>query len=323
MRHAYFCASICAKIRAAHSKVGDKVGNVPLFYSVREGGANMVRGQMEVKEMKLGPVKNWQDFVTTIMPFMAMSSAGLHRFGLGYPPYLFRGHTQEKYKLAASIFRDPGDKFRITVTKSFFKDERNIIGMVRNRLADYLNCSEWDLVAAAQHHSIPTRYLDWTSNPFVALAFAFKHVIEEIEEGRKDAGEQTPVIWVLKTNVDDFDIPKSEDSPVPEEVGAKTKIYLPNKVVGQVVAQDSYLMRQVVEKVWDGKNGKQYTVVPLDENPTFKDRLWDVEFDKKSFAEIAKQLRMLRIDENSLTHPDDWDELKAECESIRKKSSKS
>ena len=273
--------------------------------------------------MKLGPVKNWQDFVTTIMPFMAMSSAGLHRFGLEYPPYLFRGHTQEKYKLAASIFRDPDDKFKVTVTKSFFKDERNIIGMVRNRLADYLNCSEWDLVAAAQHYSIPTRYLDWTSNPFVALAFAFKHVIEEVEGRGEGAGEQTPVVWALKTNVDDFCIPKSEDSPVPEEVGAKTKIYLPNKVVGQVVAQDSYLMRQVVEKVWDGKNGKQYTVVPLDKNPTFKDRLWKIEFDRKSFAKIAKQLRKLRIDENSLTHPDEWNELKAECESIRKKSSKS
>ena len=41
MRHAYFCASICAKIRAAHSNMSDKVGTVPLFYSVREGGTNM------------------------------------------------------------------------------------------------------------------------------------------------------------------------------------------------------------------------------------------------------------------------------------------
>lgn len=196
-----------------------------------------------------------------------------------------------------------------------------IIGKVRNRLADYLNCSEWDLVAAAQHHSIPTRYLDWTSNPFVALSFAFKHLMEKGDE--RDKKKQNPVIWVLKTNVDDFSILEREGSPVPDAVGAKTKIYLPNKVVGQVVAQDSYLMRQVVEKVWPGKNRKQYMVVPLEENPTFKDRLWKIEFDKKSFAGIAKQLRMLRIDENSLTHPADWNKLKEECESIRKKSFKS
>ena len=30
---------------AAHSNMSDKVGNVPLFYSVREGGASMVRGE--------------------------------------------------------------------------------------------------------------------------------------------------------------------------------------------------------------------------------------------------------------------------------------
>ena len=29
---------------AAHSNMSDKVGNVPLFYSVREGGTNIVRG---------------------------------------------------------------------------------------------------------------------------------------------------------------------------------------------------------------------------------------------------------------------------------------
>ena len=48
VRHAYFCANICAKIRAAHSNMGDKVRNVPFFYSVREGGASKVRGDNEV-----------------------------------------------------------------------------------------------------------------------------------------------------------------------------------------------------------------------------------------------------------------------------------
>lgn len=267
--------------------------------------------------MILDPVNNWNDCVTTIMPFMAMSSAGLCRFGLEYPPYLFRGQTQVKYKLIASIFRECkfDDENVMNVGKSFFKKERNIIGMVRNRLADYLKCSEWDLVAAAQHHGIPTRYLDWTSNPFVALTFAFKHLMEaEKWEGKAD--KQSPVVWVLKTNADDFCIPESEHSPMPDEVGAKTKIYLPNKVVGQIVAQDSYLMRQVVEMKWDGDSKKQFTVVPLEENPTFKDRLWRVEFNKESFFEIARRLKILKIHENGLTHPDDWEKLKKDCKEI-------
>ena len=45
VRHAYFCASICAKIRAAHSKVGDTVGIVPLCFYARGWVANKVRGK--------------------------------------------------------------------------------------------------------------------------------------------------------------------------------------------------------------------------------------------------------------------------------------
>ena len=44
VRHAYFCASICAKIRAAHSNMSDKVVNVLLCFYARGWAANKVRG---------------------------------------------------------------------------------------------------------------------------------------------------------------------------------------------------------------------------------------------------------------------------------------
>ena len=42
-----FARAIARRSSAAHSNMSDKVGNVPLSYSVLEGGANKVRGEKE------------------------------------------------------------------------------------------------------------------------------------------------------------------------------------------------------------------------------------------------------------------------------------
>lgn len=272
---------------------------------------NSDSGTMACNPVAQYTVGSWQEFITTIMPFMARSSAGVHRFGLDFPPYLFRGQTQSSYELVASVFRLFENKGHVQFDGSFFKKERTVIGMVRNKLADYLDVSEWDLVAAAQHHEIPTRFLDWTSDPFVALTFAFR----DLDNTESNDGEKSsPVVWVLKTNVDDFSIPEKEDSPIPEIVGAKTKIYVPNKIVGRIVAQEGYLMRQVVEK---DRNGG-YTVTPVENNETFKDRLWRIVFEEKAFRDIQEQLKKLKLDYKGLMNPENWGGLKEACEKLLK-----
>ena len=45
VRHAYFCVSIARRLSAAHSKVGDTVGNAPLCFYAQGWAANKVRGK--------------------------------------------------------------------------------------------------------------------------------------------------------------------------------------------------------------------------------------------------------------------------------------
>jgi FRG domain-containing protein len=80
-------------------------------------------------------------------------------------PYVFRGLSDQSYGLHTSLIRLGG---------RFEKLEKHLLRSFRKYGQDMAQkCSSiWHLLSIAQHYGLPTRLMDWTYSPYVALHFA-------------------------------------------------------------------------------------------------------------------------------------------------------
>jgi hypothetical protein len=207
---------------------------------------------------------------------------------------LYRGHGDVNWGLIPKIGRP---EYQV---QTFIESEKEILNEFR-RMAmqhniDIKDYSNWDLIAIAQHHGLPTRLLDWTSNPLAALWFAF-HLDDNF------SGERC--VWGLLTN--DTYIANLTKGPLTQE---RTVIFRPNHITRRITAQSGWF---TTHKFIQDRN----SFIPLEKHKQYSSHLAKFILNNSLRKEILKTLEVLGInhytmfpDLDGLTSYIEWKKFK-------------
>ncbi|OAL78528.1 FRG domain-containing protein [Acinetobacter sp. ANC 4779] len=179
---------------------------------------------------------------------------------------IFRGMSNSEYELISSLYRDKKESFDHADTqlqeyfilrdfinacdstgtiipndsvawRKLFEDEKHIKRMVKEQ-ANWASISElYELIGFAQHYGVPTRFLDWSYHPLVALYFASIEVIDKIfnmihKNEDIDFNNLFMSIWIYADSnvvpeVQVIDLPKATNSHISFQKGCFTCVTQP------------------------------------------------------------------------------------------------
>lgn len=209
---------------------------------------------------------------------------------------IFRGQNCDK-PLLPKIARlsDDVSEVREFENKIFVEFKRKCLPYLKSPINN-----DWDLLAIAQHFSLPTRLLDWTENPLTALWFACQNDVLQNQNG---------VVWMF--DVPEEDVVGVENKQSPFE-GKRTKVFKPNHITERITSQAGWF---TVHKLID--QNKKF--VPLESNKNYSKKLSKFIIPSKLFAECRVKLNKMGInhwtvfpDLEGLCKHIEWSNLKLE-----------
>lgn len=170
---------------------------------------------------------------------------------------IYRGVSNSSYELLTRVGRSILANQKLlkkSKSYSYIVDEGSELAALnefKRRALPYLDKvpnNDWEWLALAQHHGLPTRLMDWTSNPLVALFFAL---------GVDQAKRHDATIFVIK---DEYILEESNMSESPFDI-ASTSFFNPDHSTRRITAQSgSFTVHDNPVSPYDNENLIRWTI---------------------------------------------------------------
>ena len=185
--------------------------------------------------------------------------------------WIFRGHVSCRWKLESSVRRLASEFGADDDTQVRY--ERGLLNEFKRKARIFLQArpsSDWEWMVLAQHFGLPTRMLDWTENPLVALYFAVREDTKQDDDG---------ILYAYRHGTEEVDI----ESTVDPFTIKRIELVRPPHLDQRVIAQQSVFTAEPPNGIAREKSDLRY---------------WQVSVHFKS--EIKRELAKLGISENAL-----------------------
>jgi hypothetical protein len=158
---------------------------------------------------------------------------------------------------------------------------------VTARLVSSTVINDWDLLAVAQHHGLPTRLIDWTYSALAALWMVVKQGPDENGENRHG------VVWILKAPVEDFIDAVAGNRPEKPSDVKESWVFRPKVIADRIHAQSGIFTVHALSE-----DTKQF--IPLEVSSTFTEKLFKILIPASKFESLRQELHECGVNDATM-----------------------